>query len=253
MRGRTTIGINDDLTAGKAGITVRTTNHKATRRVDIDFISRRHPTFRKGRFDIGQNQFANSVLSQAFGMLGRNNHRGRCNRLAPSIAQGYLAFGIRAELRGFARVTVSCHGTQDTMRKLDRCRHQFICFVTSVTKHDPLVTSAKVFFTSRINTLSNINRLFMHMAVDLGRLPVEAFLLVANVTDCLTGLFDHDLCGHAFWATNFTRQNHTVGGCKRFNGNARIFIRRKKGINDGIGNAVTDFVRMTFRDGFTGK
>ena len=93
----------------------------------------------------------------------------------------------------------------------------------------------------------------MHMAFDLGSFPMETFLFITDGANSIASLFDHDFLGHTFRTAGFARQHHTVGGRKRFNGNTRIFVCGQKCVNNGIGNAVTNFVRVTFRNGFAGK
>ena len=104
MGGRATIGVDDDLAAGEAGVTIGTTNHETTGRVHIEFVFRAHPAIGKYLLHMGTHNRAHIVLAQFLGMLGRDHHRSGANRLAVFIAQRDLAFGIRSEAQSGIRM-----------------------------------------------------------------------------------------------------------------------------------------------------
>ncbi len=84
---------------------------------------------------------------------------------------------------------------QDLVRVEDRRRHQIRRLVAGVTEHDALVAGA--FFLigarlQRVDALRDVGRLRMQQDLDLGGLPVEAVLLVADVLDGVArDLLDH--------------------------------------------------------------
>ena len=67
---------------------------------------------------------------------------------------------------------------------------------------------------------------------DLSQPPEAAEAIAAEAT------------AHAAYAAHLAANNHAVGGGKSFARNARVRFLGQKGIKNGIGNAVTDLVRV---------
>ena len=110
---------------------------------------------------------------------------------------------------------------------------------------------------ARIDALRDVGRLRMQQDLDVGRFPVEAFLLVADVLDCAA----HDavdlFVGDGFGTAGFTCDHHFVGGGKRFASRADspgidtgLRTLAKKQIDNLVGNPVAHLVRMAFGNRF---
>jgi hypothetical protein len=76
------------------------------------------------------------------------------------------------------------------------------------------------------------------------------FELGSVITD-----FPDDLAGDGFGvdlipagAGDFTGIDHQIRADERFTGHTAFGILREAGIKDGVGDLITDFVRMTFRN-----
>ena len=109
------------------------------------------------------------------------------------------------------------------MRIINRSRHEIFGFTASIAEHNALI--ARAFFLigglTRINTLRDIGRLAMQQHVDLGALPVEAFLLIANVLDGLTSEMG-DRVFADLGTAHFTRDHDAVGGGERLTSDADL-------------------------------
>ena len=93
----------------------------------------------------------------------------------------------------------------------------------------------------------------MQQNLDLGVGPVEALLGIADILDRLARqLFDVGM-GDAAAAAHFAGDHDAVGGAQRFGRDARARITCEICIDDRIGNAVANLVRMPFGDGFAGE
>src|SRR5690606_9253432 len=126
---------------------------------------------------------------------------------------------------------------------------------------------------------ADIRRLTVQQHVDLGRLPMEAVLLIADRPDgspCRgtkpawidgrVALLIHNyvavliLFQKAFRHANLARDHDAIGGSQRFASDPNppgvhpffLCLAIDK-IHDFVGDTITDLVRMTFGNGFTGK
>jgi hypothetical protein len=66
---------------------------------------------------------------------------------------------------------------------VDRRRHQVRRLVAGIAEHDALVARAFVLVAGRVNALRDVGGLAVQQDFDVGVLPVEAVLLVADVLD----------------------------------------------------------------------
>ena len=119
-------------------------------------------------------------------MLVRDHDLAHADRLAVLILHGDLALGVRTQHLLLAGVARFRDQPQDLVGVEDRRRHQVRRFVGGVTEHDALVAGALFLVGAglqRVDALRDVGRLRMQQDLDVGGLPVEAFLLVADVLD----------------------------------------------------------------------
>ncbi len=187
-------------------------------------------------------------------MLVRDHDLAHADRLAVLVLHGDLALGVRAQHLLPAGVPGFRDQPQDLVGVEDRRRHQVRRFVGGVSEHDALI--ARAFFLvgarlQRVDALRDVGGLRMQQDFDVAGLPVEAFLLVADVLD---GLAHHTfdlLVGDRFGTAGLTRDHHLVGGGQRFasraNGpgiDAGLRAFAEKQIDDLVGNPVANLVRV---------
>ena len=121
-------------------------------------------------------------------MLMRDDDLRRADRLAVLVAHGHLALGVRAELgrRTLAGLARMGEVFEDLVRVVDRRRHQLRRFAAGVAEHDALVAGALFLVVAGlvgVDALGDVGGLRMQQHLDLGLVPVEAVLLVADVLD----------------------------------------------------------------------
>ena len=208
-------------------------------------------------------------------MLGRNDDLGHPGRLAVLVFDGDLRFRVRTELSGFAHAVLAGvgHELEDLLGIVDRRRHQIGRLVAGITEHDALI--ARAFLTllvrSIVDALGNVDRLRVQQHVDLGGLPVKAGLLVADGLDGAAGgglelaRIDDRLAmavglqkrvGHA----DLAGDDDAVGRGQGLAGDAHVprvgaglFGFLIDEVDDLVGDAVADFVGMSFGHGFRGE
>ena len=70
MRRRAAIGIDNDLAAREARISVRPANDKAPGRIDVEIVFRAHPAVGQRLFDEAAHDFAHFLERCVLAMLG---------------------------------------------------------------------------------------------------------------------------------------------------------------------------------------
>ncbi len=142
---------------------------------------------------------------------------------------------------------------QDGVGVVDRRRHQLLGLAAGIAEHDALVAGALVLVAGGIDALRDIRRLLVHMAVDLGHVPVEAFLLVADLADRLARHLDQTVPADRARAAHLAGENHPVGRRQRLDRDARLRIGGQKGVDDGVGDPVANLVGMPLAHRFAGE
>ena len=120
------------------------------------------------------------ALVIALAVLGRDDDRGRLDRLAVLEAQGDLALGVGLKERRGARMAVGGHLLQDLVAVIERRRHQVGGFVAGEAEHDALVAGAFILVAAGVDALRDVRRLRVEVVGEVERLPVEAVLLIAD-------------------------------------------------------------------------
>ncbi len=139
------------------------------------------------------------------------------------------------------------------MRELDRRRHQLGRLAAGIAEHDALVARALVLVAGGIDALGDIGRLLVDQAFDLGMLPVEAFLLVADRLDALARRLDQLILGDLFGPAHLARQDDAVGRRQRLARDARGRIGGQEDIDDRVRDPVAHLVRMALGDQLAGE
>ena len=284
VRRRAAVGVDDDLAAGKAGVAIGSTDHELAGRVDV-------PVAIVGDLEVAE-RLADVRLDDAahllgvpvrVEMLGRQHDLRHVGGLAVGIAHGDLALGVWAELAGLAIAFMARGGQQfeDLVAVVDRSRHEVRGLAAGIAEHDALVAGTFLALTvgGVVDALADIRRLAVQQHFDLGRLPVEACLLVADLTDRLAGdrlelrRVDHRMAGgiledvaglvlleQRIGYAHLARDDDAVGGGQRLTRDADL-PRVHAGllgfaidqIDDLVGNTVANFVGMALGDGFRGE
>ena len=188
-------------------------------------------------------------------MLVRDHDLAHADRLAVLVLHGDLALGVRAEHLLLAGVAGFGDQAQDLVGVEDRRRHQVRRLVGGVAEHDALVARALFLLLARlhrVDALRDVGRLRMQQDFDIGLLPVEALLLVADVLDRLAHHAFDLLVGDRSRAAGLAGDHHLVGGGERFAGRADLpgidaclWAFPVEQIDDLVGDPVADLVRMT--------
>src|SRR3546814_20783111 len=82
------------------------------------------------------------VVAQAGAVLGRDDQRGRADRLTVGLFERHLALGVGLEERRLARMAVLGHPFEDTVCIIKRGGQQIGGLVRGVTVNDALIAGA---------------------------------------------------------------------------------------------------------------
>ena len=190
-------------------------------------------------------------------MLGRQNDLGHTDGHAVFIAHGKLRFGIWAKGRLGARFADFGQTAQHRVGELDRRGHQRVGFIRGIAEHDALIACALVLVGAGVHALCDMGGLLVQQVGDFAGGVVEFFLLIADVLDAGAG--DVGDAFHIFGQlglvrqTDLTADDDAVGRGESLAGDARLGFFGEEGVQNRVGNAVADLVRVPFRDGLGGE
>ena len=146
------------------------------------------------------------------------------------------------------------------MGVMEGCRHQIRRLAAGIAKHNALVARALILIASRIDANGNIGRLRMEQHFNIGILPMEAFLLIANVANGEAGDMGNVISGQRLRTTGFACDHDAIGGGERLASHADLpgidalsGAFAEEGIHDFVRNPVTHLIGMAFGDRFTGE
>ena len=223
--------------------------------IDVEFGIAVDPALRHHLVDEAPHDLLDALLAHILAMLGGDDDRLGAHRLAVFIGERHLALGVGSKLGRAAGMPRLRHLVQDAVGIEDRRRHQRLGLAAGKAEHDALVAGALFLlgFDVGIDAAGDVGGLLMHIILELGGLPVEALLLVADLAHgAPRGLLD-ELRRHALRPAHLARHHDAVGGDQRLDGDARIGIGGEIEIDHRVGDAVAHFVGMTLRHRFTGE
>ena len=259
MRGRATVGIDDDLAPGQAAVAIRAADFENAGGIDVPHGALVDPAGRQGLDGDGANDLGHIGGGQAAGVLGGDDDLRGADGLAVFIGDRHLALGIRlqplvAALAGIGQVL------EDLVRIIDRGRHQLRRLAAGIAEHDALVARAFILVAGAVDADGNIGGLGMEMHLHGGLFPVEPLLLIADIADGHAGGVGDQVAGDLGGAAGLTGDHDAVGRRQRFGGApqmprvpAIVRAEPEEGIDDLIRNAVAHLVGMAFGYGFTGE
>ena len=262
MSAVTAVGINDDLSTGKTAITLRTADYKSAGGVYVDlsvFIN--EACGNDGLDHVFDDVSADLFEGNVFVVLSRNNDVFKTNGGVIFIFHSNLGLAIGTEICKCAVLTnlgeLLCHVGCKCIAE----RHEICGFIASVAKHHTLVAGANVIFVvlfavlcfeAFVNAHRNIGRLLVNAVYKCAGRSVEAIfrLVITDEIDRIAnGLFYIEFCSGG----NFTHNHDEVSGCGSLASNASHGILRENRVENGIRNAVAEFIGMSFCYGLAGK
>ena len=210
-----TVGVNNDLTAGKTGITLRATNDEAAGGLDVIDSAVIQEVGGNDLLDDLLLQFLAETLSgDVVAVLGGDDNGVHTQRLDGTVVMGVfnsnLGLGVRTDPCEGSIQTSILHGLVQLVGKQKGQWQELRGLIGGVTKHDTLVTGTELLESLLIvEALGNIGRLLLDSDKHIAGLIVEALIRVI-VTDILDGVTNDLLVVEVGLGSDFTEDhNHT--------------------------------------------
>ena len=255
----TAVSIHNDLTTGQTAVTLRSADDEAAGRVNqelrvLEHFGREYRT--NDLIDHSLNEFGLHLIAFAHfrSVLSRKNNCLDRNGTAVHVTHRHLALSVRTKVGHLAGSSHQRLLFNQTVSVINRSRHQRVCFVTGVTKHQALITGA--FFErivlSFIDALSDIGRLFVISNQDCAAFMVNTVTAVI-VTNALQGVANDLGVIHICGGRNFAGEHDGSGRAQSFSGNSSSRILFENSVENGVRNLVGDFIGMAFGYGLRSK
>ena len=253
VTGHAAVGVDDDLATGQAAVAHRAADHELASRVDVELgilvQQLRRQSVLDDQFHDG---FFQICLGHVFVVLGGQNNGVDAGDLAVFIATGDLAFRVGAQPWQQAAFAGFGLALYQTVREGNRGRHQYVGFVAGVAEHQALVAGALVFRLLAVNALGDVHGL---LADDVDN--AAGVTVVAHGRGGVADVLDHAAHQvfqiHPGAGGDFPTDDSDPGLYHGFARNPGMGVVDQNGVEDGIGNLVSQFIRVAFRDRFGGK
>lgn len=261
----TSVGVDNDLSAGQTSVTLRTTDNESAGRLNVVDGSVVQEVGRDDLVDDLLLDLLSEVLGgDLLGVLGGDDdgvdsQGDHGTGLVLLVLDGDLGLGVRSEPAHGTVSSGSGHGGVQLVGKHDGLGHQLgglrrkrlgseirrklgeTYFVGGITEHDTLVTCTVVLQVTVVQTLGDIGRLLLNSNQDVTGLVVETLLRVV-VTDLFDGVSDNGLEVDSGLGGDFTEDHDHTGLGGGLTGDLGVGVLGQTSVEDGIRDLVTDLV-----------
>ena len=249
-----TVGVDDDLSAGQTSITLGTTNDEEARGLDVvDGLIAEV----LGGDDLLDDLLLD-LLSELLGgdvgrVLSRDNDGVDALRdngtVVVLVLDGDLGLGVGSEPGEGAVTASSGHGSVELVSEEESKGEELRGLVSGITEHDTLVTSTELLKSLLVvETLGNVRGLLLNSDEQVAGLVVKTLLGVI-VTDVLDGITDDLLVVELGLGGDLTEDHDHTGLGGSLTSNLGEGVLAKAGIEDGVGNLISDLVGVTLTNG----
>ena len=274
MSSASTIGINDDFTACKTCVSVRSTNHKLSSWIHMqdELVVKEHLNF-LGQFlhntwqqdcfhvmlDAVHHLLVGLFLANAIGLdelivLSTYYYSVDANRLVGLviILNRHLTLSIRTKIRDNTTLAQGSEFAQQHVCKVKRERHIVKSLVAGITKHHALIAGSLVLLAFAVHTTVDVATLLMYCREHTARVAIKLVLALSItylIYDTTSHLHQVDVGLTLYLTCNY----HLTSGNESFTCHATVGIKSQKMIEKRIANLVSNFVGMSFRHRLTSK
>ena len=262
MTRHSAVGVHDNLTTGQSAVAVGSADNKTSCRVNIKLGILIYHLCRKDRI---QNVFldilVNLLLCHILTVLGRDNHSVQTCRLTVLIVlYSHLGLSVRTKVGQGAVLTNPGELPGQLVCQGNRIGHQLRSFVDCVAKHHTLVAGADGFdlvlahqvllcFQRLVYAHGDVGGLLVNGCNNRAVVGVKAVFSTV-IADLAHGIANDFLNIYIALGGNLAHNEYQAGSGSGFAGYAAHGILLQQGVKNGVGNLVTNFVRMAFGYGF---
>ena len=239
----TTVGVDNDLTAGETGVTLGSANDEETRGLDVvDGLVVEHLGGDDLLDDLLLDLLAEFLGGDVLAVLGRDNNgvdtEGNDGTVVVSVLNGDLGLGVGSQPRQGAITAGSSHSRVELVREEKGQRQKLRGLIGGITEHDTLVTGTELLESVLVvEALSDVGRLLLDSDENVAGLVVEA-LVGGVVADVLDGITDDLLVVEVGLGGDLTEDHDHAGLGGSLAGDLGEGVLLEAGIEDGIGDLI---------------
>jgi len=251
------VGVHDDLTAGKAGVSHGSADDEAASGIDVVLrVGVEQVGWDDGLDDMLEDFGAELVVGEGtvgvlvgeFGVLGGDDDGVDADRLVVGVVlYRDLRLAIGAKVGELSVLANLRELLGQLVGERDGRGHQLGRLVGGVAEHHSLVAGS-----AGVDTLRDVGRLAVNGGDDGAGVGVEAFEGVV-VPDLVDRVADQGLEVDVGLGSDLPGDDDQAGAGEGLAGNAAVGVDGQAGVEDGVGDLVGDLVRVTFGHGLTGE
>jgi hypothetical protein len=246
VTGHAAVGIDDDLASGQTAVTHRATDDELAGGVDVVLGAGMQQLGRDHVLDDGlHHRLAQVFLGDLRIVLGGQHNGIDTDHLAVLVAAGDLGLGVRAQpVQG----TVLAHlglALDQTVGEGDGRGHQHAGLVAGIAEHQTLVAGALILGLLPVHTLGDIRGLLADDVDHATGIGVVADL-GGGVADILDHLAHQILQVDPGAGGDFPADDRHAGLDHGFAGHTGQLVLGENGVEHGVGDLISQFVRMAF-------
>ena len=244
------VGIDDDLTAGQAGIALRAAHDEAAGGVDIILgVLVQQLGGDGGLDDLLHHVGAQLLHADGIAVLAGNDHSVHADGLAVHVLDSDLALAVRTQIVQLAALADFGQLLGQLVGQADGHGHQLGGLVAGITEHHALVAGAADLI---VGAEGDVGALAVDVGDDGAGVGVESELCagIADVShDLADGLLEIDVAVGGDLAHDVDE----AGGCAGLAGHTGVGVVGQDLVEDGVGDLVADLVGMALGDGLRSK
>mgnify|MGYP003624095068 CR=1 FL=1 len=243
MGAPTAVGVDNDLTAGKTSITLRSTDDEETRGLNVvDGLVVEELSGDDLLDDLLLDLLAKLLGRDILAVLGRDDDGvdalGDDGTAVVGVLDGDLGLGVGSQPREGAVLAGVGHGLVELVGEEKGQGEQLGGLVGGIAEHDALVTGTQLLEGLLVvQTLGNVGRLLLNGNEDVARLVVEA-LVGRVVADVLDGIADDLLVVEVGLGGDLAKDHDHARLGGRLAGDLGERVLLEAGIEDGVGDLV---------------
>mmetsp|Transcript_105698 Transcript_105698/g.227848 ORF Transcript_105698/g.227848 Transcript_105698/m.227848 type:complete len:405 (-) Transcript_105698:20-1234(-) len=252
-----TIGVDNDLAASEAGVTVRSANNETARGVKVvDGLVVQVLGGHNRSDDVFHELGADIVVGDVLAVLGGNNHGvhalGNRATVHHLVLAGDLGLSVGAHPRAGAVLADLGQLGAERGGQLVGEGHESLCFVGGISEHDSLITSTNVLELHVVDRLSDIGGLLLDGDDNVAGSVIHTLgnIIVSNITESLA---DNLLVVHGGRGGDLTEDHNHTGLGAGLTSHTRGRVITDAGVKDGIRDLITDLIRVSLIDRFRRK
>jgi hypothetical protein len=249
----TTVGVDNDLTAGQTGVTLGSTDDEQTRGLDVvDGLVIEELGGDDLLDDLLLDLLTELLGGNVLAVLGRDDNGvdtlGDDGTAVVCVLNSDLGLGVGSQPWDGAVLAGIGHGLVELVREEEGKGQELRGLVGGISEHDTLVTGTKLLKSLLVvKTLSDIGRLLLNGNEDVAGLVVEA-LLGRVVADVLDGITDDLLVVEVCLGGDLTEDHDHTGLGGRLAGDLGERVLLEAGIEDGVRDLIAMEWSAKFRE-----